>query len=53
MLRTFNCGVGMVMISPENEAQKLLERARGLGADCFEMGEVTVAGAEPAVRYRS
>jgi phosphoribosylformylglycinamidine cyclo-ligase len=53
MLRTFNCGVGMVMISPENEAQKLLERARGLGADCFEMGEVTVAGAEQAVRYRS
>ena len=53
MLRTFNCGIGMVMISPPDESPKLMALASGQGIACFDIGEVTMAGGESAVRYRS
>jgi phosphoribosylformylglycinamidine cyclo-ligase len=53
MLRTFNCGIGMVMIVPEGEAATLSKLSAGLGIECFDIGRVTVAGADSQVRYRS
>jgi phosphoribosylformylglycinamidine cyclo-ligase len=52
MLRTFNCGIGMVMIVPETEAGNLLKRAIKLDIGCFDIGKVTAAGADSLVRYR-
>ena len=52
MLRTFNCGIGMVMIAPEIEAGNLLKQAVELDIECFDIGTVTAAGADSLVRYR-
>lgn len=48
MFRTFNCGVGMVLIAPENETEEILIRLNGLNEKAFLIGEVAKcdAGAE-------
>jgi phosphoribosylformylglycinamidine cyclo-ligase len=51
MLRTFNCGIGMVMIVPETESEKLLKQVAGLGIECFDIGTVTIAGPGSLVRF--
>jgi len=52
MRRTFNCGIGMVMIVPETEAGKLLQQAAELGIECFDIGIVTTADTDSQVHYR-
>jgi len=52
MRRTFNCGIGMVMIVPETEAGKLLQQATELGIEWFDIGVVTTAGTDSQVHYR-
>jgi phosphoribosylformylglycinamidine cyclo-ligase len=48
MFRTFNCGIGMVLAVPENEADEILIRLSGLNEHAFVIGEVAKceAGAE-------
>jgi phosphoribosylformylglycinamidine cyclo-ligase len=53
MLRTFNCGIGMVMIVPEQGAGDVAARVAELGIECVEIGAVTDTGAGPRVRYRT
>ena len=50
MLRTFNCGIGMVLVTPPGAIGDLQARVRDLGLECFEIGEVTSGGAD-RVRY--
>jgi phosphoribosylformylglycinamidine cyclo-ligase len=52
MLRTFNCGVGMVMLAPEDEAEGLLQRAAKLGLAGWDIGAVIAAGGTQRVGYR-
>ncbi len=53
MLRTFNCGVGMVMIVPEPEAGSVCSQAQSMEIDCFDMGSVVLAEADSLVQYNS
>lgn len=40
LFRTFNCGIGMVLAVPENEAEEVLIRLSGLNEQAFVIGEV-------------
>ena len=41
MYRTFNMGIGMVVIVKEEEAADFLEAARGLGEEAYLIGEIS------------
>ncbi|MGA6927157.1 MAG: phosphoribosylformylglycinamidine cyclo-ligase [Desulfosarcina sp.] len=41
MMRTFNNGVGLVAVVPENNAQEVLNRLTGSGEKAWAIGEVT------------
>jgi len=50
MQRTFNCGLGMVLIVPAAKAQATVELLTGHGVDAWRVGEVVArAGDEPRV----
>jgi len=51
MLRTFNCGLGMVMLAHADKVDGLVTQAAEQDIDCFVIGEVTAAVASPAVEY--
>jgi phosphoribosylformylglycinamidine cyclo-ligase len=40
MFRTFNCGIGMVLVVPEQEADEVMIRLSGLNEIAFLIGEV-------------
>jgi len=52
MLRTFNCGVGMVMIVPGKDAPDVISQTESLGIGCFDIGSVIKAAEGSRVRYR-
>jgi phosphoribosylformylglycinamidine cyclo-ligase len=40
MMRTFNNGIGLVVVVPENDAQEILERLIAMKEDAFIIGEI-------------
>lgn len=52
MLRTFNCGIGMVLIVPDGVVEDLLQAAAGLGETAWEIGRVVKSGTKKTVRYQ-
>ncbi|MBT8049274.1 MAG: phosphoribosylformylglycinamidine cyclo-ligase [Xanthomonadales bacterium] len=52
MLRTFNCGIGMVMLVPEQEAADVSTQTAERGIPCFDIGAVVAVEADSRVRYR-
>jgi phosphoribosylformylglycinamidine cyclo-ligase len=52
MLRTFNCGIGMVMIVPGKDAPDVISQTESLGIGCFDIGSVVTAVEDSRVRYR-
>ena len=51
MLRTFNCGIGMVMLAPAADAARVLAQARGHGLEGHDIGAVVVRERGARVRY--
>ena len=55
MYRTFNCGVGMVLVVDANEADKTVELLTTLGEKAWAMGHIvdnaeSVEGADEKIR---
>jgi phosphoribosylformylglycinamidine cyclo-ligase len=51
MLRTFNCGIGMVALVRSNDAESLVSEAKGLGVHCHIIGEVQPTRGDQRVEY--
>jgi phosphoribosylformylglycinamidine cyclo-ligase len=52
MLRVFNCGIGMILIVPREQADDITQRLQGLGERAYAIGEIERKGAdEPPLRY--
>jgi phosphoribosylformylglycinamidine cyclo-ligase len=51
MLRTFNCGVGMILVLPPAGVDSALELLERCGERPFVMGEVVAGGDAAAVRF--
>ena len=52
MLRTFNCGVGMIAIAAAGEEQAVADALAGAGETVVRLGEViALAGDGPRVQY--
>ena len=49
MLRTFNCGVGMVLIVPAGQAQEAIKVLAAAGERAWRLGEVVAADADPPI----
>ena len=47
MLRTFNCGVGMIAVVPAEQAQPLIERLHETGEQAALIGRLTERSVEP------
>ena len=53
MLRTFNCGIGMVMLAAPDKAAALMKRSAEFGIPCTDIGEVTLQDGWSRVEYDS
>ena len=51
MYRTFNCGVGMVLAVPADQADAALESLRGSGEQAWQLGEIRTGAGEAAVEF--
>jgi phosphoribosylformylglycinamidine cyclo-ligase len=51
MLRVFNCGLGMLLVVPREQAKDIHERLEALGERVYRVGEIEAKAAdEPALR---
>jgi phosphoribosylformylglycinamidine cyclo-ligase len=51
MLRTFNCGIGMVLVAAPKDARSIAAVLQREGESVVELGQVTEAAGGPQVRY--
>ena len=51
MLRTFNCGIGMVVITKKEYANKIINILEASGETCFIIGEAIAKKGESEVVY--
>jgi len=38
LLRVFNCGIGMVVVAPQEQAEEIIQRLQGLGERAYRIG---------------
>jgi len=51
MLRTFNCGIGMILVASQSEAPKLVADLTAAGEQAVVIGEIIASSGEPGTRY--
>lgn len=52
LLRVFNCGIGMIVVVPEDSVDDVMDRLRGLGERGYRIGTIERKGEdEPAVVF--
>jgi phosphoribosylformylglycinamidine cyclo-ligase len=51
LLRTFNCGVGMVLALPERQAEQAIAALGEQGENAWRLGQIESAMGAPAVRF--
>ena len=44
MYRTFNMGIGMVLVVAENQAEEIIDRLKGLGDSAWVIGDIAACG---------
>ena len=44
MLRDFNCGIGMVLVVAEDEAEEIILRLNGMSERAYEIGKIEKRG---------
>ena len=52
MLRTFNCGIGMIAVLDAEAAEQACEALAANGETVVQLGEVTAAAGEPTAAFR-
>ncbi|HKF93335.1 MAG TPA: phosphoribosylformylglycinamidine cyclo-ligase [Gammaproteobacteria bacterium] len=52
MLRTFNCGIGMVAITAASNGETIIKHCQQHGIDVWTIGTVIAASGEPQVVYK-
>ena len=53
LLRTFNCGIGMVVCVPAKQADQARELLTACGETCYTIGRIEAASGAPVVRFTS
>lgn len=53
MLRTFNCGIGMIAVVAEEKRKEVIEALEKSGEKIFEIGRLAADPKGPLVRYKS
>lgn len=48
MYRTFNCGVGLIIVLPENQAEQAIDILNKLGEKAWRLGRIETAGDDEA-----
>ena len=51
MLRTFNCGIGLILVVPNQRSAPLKANLQAAGETVFDIGEVIECDGKPAVQY--
>ena len=52
LLRVFNCGIGMIVVVPQAQAEDVLDRLRGLGERGHRIGTIErKAAQEPSILF--
>ena len=52
MHRTFNCGVGMVVIVSANDAEKTVNAFNSAGETAWQLGRIEASTGEPGVIFK-
>src|SRR5579863_4149005 len=52
MLRTFNCGIGMIAVVAANEAEAAIERFTANGETAVRLGEIVTPDGDARVKFR-
>lgn len=51
MLRTFNCGIGMIAVAPATQADAVRQHCRQSGIDSWVIGAIVASSDKPSVEY--
>ena len=51
MYRTFNCGIGMVLVVDEDQADDCLKLLTKHGESAWKLGKITERGSQDAVTF--